>query len=289
MQILFWMPAVLIILLTFIFWHVYQQNREYRRRNMKTHQELQTAKDRLDKINVDQQSEATKRKETEEKLRSYLNLLDTLINTIPNPIYFKDEFGIYRGCNKAFAKRIMDISRAEIIGQRSQDLTDQIPSDLAALYQLNERKMLLKGGVHNFEAEVPCSGGIRREFLVNIAAINSDQGHAMGSVGVMLDLTEKNRAARDRFQKEKLQGVLETAGAVCHEMNQPLQTILGHTELTLADISPDNPAFLSLTKISKQIDRMAEITHKLQSITYYKTMDYDSKTKIIDIHKASSL
>ena len=183
----------------------------------------------------------------------------------------------------------MDISRAEIIGQRSQDLTDQIPSDLAALYQLNERKMLLKGGVHNFEAEVPCSGGIRREFLVNIAAINSDQGHAMGSVGVMLDLTEKNRAARDRFQKEKLQGVLETAGAVCHEMNQPLQTILGHTELTLADVSPDNPAFLSLTKISKQIDRMAEITHKLQSITYYKTMDYDSKTKIIDIHKASSL
>ena len=111
----------------------------------------------------------------------------------------------------------------------------------------------------------------------------------MGSVGVMLDLTEKNRAARDRFQKEKLQGVLETAGAVCHEMNQPLQTILGYTELSLADISPENPAFLSLTKISKQIDRMAEITHKLQGITCYETMDYDSKTKIIDIHKASSL
>jgi C4-dicarboxylate-specific signal transduction histidine kinase len=149
--------------------------------------------------------------------------------------------------------------------------------------------MLLKGGVHNFEAEVPCSGGIQREFLINIAAIKSDQDHAIGSVGVMLDLTEKNRAARDRFQKEKLQGVLETAGAVCHEMNQPLQAILGHTELTLAEIAADNPAFLSLTKISKQIDRMAEITHKLQGITYYKTMDYDSKTKIIDIHKASSL
>jgi hypothetical protein len=33
---------------------------------------------------------------------------------------------------------------------------------------------------------------------------------------------------------------------------------------------------------------MAAITRKLQSITHYKTMDYDSKTKIIDIHKASS-
>jgi PAS domain S-box-containing protein len=256
---------------------------------METQQTLQPMAQRLGQTSPHQQNEAAKREETEEKLRGYLNFLDTLINTIPNPIYFKDHYGIYRGCNKAFAKRILGISRAEIIGRRSQDLTDQIPSELADLYQLNERKMLLKGGVQSFEAEVPCSGGLRREFLFSIAAVKNDDDHGIGSVGVMLDLTEKNRAARDRFQKEKLQGVLETAGAVCHEMNQPLQTILGHTELSLADISPDNPAYLSLTKISKQIDRMAQITHKLQSITHYETMDYDRKTKIIDIHKASSM
>ncbi len=289
MQILFWMPAVIIILLVAAFRHVYRENEEYRRRNTQTRQELISVKDRLDQIDLDQDNEALKREETEEKLRGYLNLLDTLINTIPNPIYFKDEFGIYRGCNKAFANRILGLPRVEIIGRRSQDLSDQIPSELATLYQQNERKMLLKGGVQNFEAEVPCSGGIRREFLFSIATVNHDDGHGLGSVGVMLDLTEKNRATRDRLQKEKLQGVLETAGAVCHEMNQPLQTILGHTELSLAGISPDNPAYLSLTKISKQIDRMAAITHKLQSITHYETMDYDSKTKIIDIHKASSL
>jgi len=288
MQILFWVPAVLTILSVTALWYIYRENRKYLRRKTETLDELQSIKNRLYQINAEQKDEATKRKETAEKLRGYLNLLDTLINTIPNPIYFKDDQGIYRGCNKAFAKRILGISRAEIIGRRSQDLTDQIPSELAAIYQLNERKMLMKDGVQSFEAEVPCGSGIRREFLFNLAAVNNDDGHGMGSVGVMLDLTEKNRAARDRLQKEKLQGVLETAGAVCHEMNQPLQTILGHTELSLADISPDNPAYLSLTKISKQIDRMAAITRKLQSITHYKTMDYDSKTKIIDIHKASS-
>jgi len=289
MQIIFWTPVIFTIILVTVLWHVYRENREYRRCNMETHGEPQSVQYRLGQINPIQQNEAMKRKETEEKLRGYLNLLDTLINTIPNPIYFKDDHGIYRGCNKAFAKQILGISRAEIIGQRSQDLTDQIPSELAAIYQLNERKMLIKGGVQSFEAEVPCGSSNRREFLFSIAPVNNDDGRSIGSVGVMLDLTEKNRAARDRFQKEKLQGVLETAGAVCHEMNQPLQAILGHTELSLADITPDNPAYLSLTKISKQIDRMAAITHKLQSITHYETMDYDSKTKIIDIHKASSL
>jgi len=289
MLFLFWVPTVLTILLTFGFWYVYRENWKYRRCNMETQQTLQPMVHRLGQLSAHQQNEAAKREETEEKLRGYLNFLDTLINTIPNPIYFKDEYGIYRGCNKAFAKRILGIPRAEIIGRRSQDLTDQIPQELAALYQLNERKMLLKGGVQNFEAEVPCGSGFQREFLISIAAVKNDEDQGIGSVGVMLDLTEKNRAARDRFQKEKLQGVLETAGAVCHEMNQPLQTILGHTELSLADISPDNPAYLSLTKISKQIDRMAEITRKLQSITHYETMDYDRKTKIIDIHKASSM
>ena len=289
MTFLFWVPTVLTIILTIGFSYIYQENRKYRRCNMETQPTLQPMAHRLGRLSADQHNEVAKREETEEKLRGYLNFLDTLINTIPNPIYFKDEYGIYRGCNKAFAKRILGISRAEIIGSRSQDLTDQIPPELAALCQLNERKMLLKGGVQSFEAEVPCSGGFQREFLFSIAAVKNDDDHGIGSVGVMLDLTEKNRAARDRFQKEKLQGVLETAGAVCHEMNQPLQTILGHTELSLADISPDNPAYLSLTKISKQIDRMAQITRKLQSITHYETMDYDRKTKIIDIHKASSM
>ena len=284
-----WLPTILTIMLTIGFWQVYEENRKFRRRNMEMQQTLRSMKQRLGKLSVHQEDEAARREETEEKLRGYLNFMDTLINTIPNPIYFKDKYGIYRGCNKAFAKRILGISRAEIIGRRSQDLTDQIPSELAALYQQNERKMLLKDDVQSFEAEVPCSSGLRREFLFNIASVKNDDDHAIGSVGVMLDLTEKNRAARDRLQKEKLQGVLETAGAVCHEMNQPLQTILGYSELSLADISPDNPAYLSLTKISKQVDRMAEITHKLQSITHYKTMDYDRRTKIIDIHKASSM
>lgn len=289
MQILYWMPTLLSFLLIIAFWHVYRENEAFRRHCTKTHRTLQSMKHRMGQLSTHQQKEATKREETEEKLRGYLNLLDTLINTIPNPIYFKDEYGVYRGCNQAFAKRVLGLSRAEIIGRRSHDLNEQIPPELAALYQQNERKMLLKGGIQSFEAKVPCNGGLWREFLFNLAAINNDDGVTLGSVGVMLDLTEKNRAARDRCQKEKLQGVLETAGAVCHEMNQPLQTILGYTELTLADISPDNPAYLSLTKISRQIDRMTEITHKLQNMTYYETMDYDNSTKIIDIHKASSL
>jgi PAS domain S-box-containing protein len=288
MQFLFWVPTAFSLILMAVLWHVYQENHQFRKNKKKRHQVLESMNCASGKERSSRQIEMTDKNKTEENLRGYLTILDTLINNIPNPIYFKDDDGFYRGCNKSFANNVLGISRAEIIGRRSQDLSAQIPSELAALYQLNERKMRMKGGVHSFEVEVPCCGGIRREFLFSIAPVNDDDGHGIGSVGVMLDLTEKNRAARDRYQKEKLQGVLETAGAVCHEMNQPLQAIMGYTEIALSNISSENPTFLNLTRISEQIDRMVEITRKLQSITRYETMDYDGKTKIIDIHKASA-
>ncbi len=40
-------------------------------------------------------------------------------------------------------------------------------------------------------------------------------------------------------EKEKLQGVIEMAGAVCHELNQPMQVVSGVSELLMMDIQID--------------------------------------------------
>ena len=222
----------------------------------------------------------------EEKLRGYLQLMDTLINTMANPIYFKDAEGVFQGCNQVFAKQILGLTRDRIIGKRPQELPDQIPADLAALYQREELKMIEKAGIHSFEARVRCADGQRRDFLFSQAPVTDRRGELSGSVVVLADLTEKNRAAQDRMQKEKLQGVLETAGAVCHEFNQPLQALSGFTELMAVKLA-DHDARVYIEKITAQIERMRDITDNLQGITRYETTDYAGHTRIIDIHKAS--
>ena len=58
--------------------------------------------------------------------------MDTLINTIPNPIFFKDADGVYQGCNKVFAKEILGLTRDRIIGRRPQELTAQITAEHVA-------------------------------------------------------------------------------------------------------------------------------------------------------------
>jgi signal transduction histidine kinase len=138
-----------------------------------------------------------------------------------------------------------------------------------------------------FEAEIPCADGRRRDFLFNTARVSGEGLETAGSVGAMQDLTEKNRAARERAQKEKFQGVLETAGAVCHELNQPLQVISGYAELMLVDLSEGDKHYGLAEQILEQVERIADITGKLQKITRYKTLDYDRHTKIIDIHQSS--
>jgi len=95
------------------------------------------------------------------------------------------------------------------------------------------------------------------------------------------DLTKK------LLEEEKLEGVLQMAGAVCHELNQPMQSISGFSQLLIMDMPEDDPKFEYLKIVKEQIDKMAEITKKLMRITKYETVDYIESTKIIDIHKAS--
>jgi PAS domain S-box-containing protein len=229
-----------------------------------------------------------RRKNTEEKLRSYLHLLDALLNTMSNPVYFKDRQGVFQGCNQVFAKTLLGLTRDRIIGKRPQDLPGQIPPDLAAAYQRQEMVMFEKNGFHTFEAEVLCADGVRRDFLFNLAPSQNQTGKLLGSVAVLSDLTEKNRAAQDRLLKERLEGVLETAGGVCHEFNQPLQALSGYLEILAAKLIASPAETLVLVeKALEQIERMGSITAKLQGITRYETMVYTGNKKIIDIHKSS--
>jgi signal transduction histidine kinase len=110
------------------------------------------------------------------------------------------------------------------------------------------------------------------------------QWHALG---VIRDISNRKRAEKERLQKEKLQGVLEMAGAACHELNQPLQVISGYGELLIDDI-PDDHTLLAYVKIIReQTDKMGEITQKIMKITKYKTKPYAQGSIIIDIDKSS--
>jgi CheY-like chemotaxis protein len=89
------------------------------------------------------------------------------------------------------------------------------------------------------------------------------------------------------MEKEKLNGVLEMAGGICHDLNQPMQVVSGYSELLLMDMGKENSAYPYIKMIKEQTDEMGSITRKLMRITKYETKDYIEGSRIIDIDKAA--
>jgi len=101
-------------------------------------------------------------------------------------------------------------------------------------------------------------------------------------------MKKRRQLEEERLQRERLQGVIEMAGAACHELNQPLQTLFGYSHLLLGELSEDSPLFGKIEEIKKSIDQLGQITKKIMHITRYETKEYIEGSKIIDIDKASS-
>lgn len=114
-----------------------------------------------------------------------------------------------------------------------------------------------------------------------VKPFDQDELHARVEVGRRVTDLQKSL-----IEKEKLKGIVEIAGAICHELNQPMQVVLGYTELLMMDVPEDAPLYDSIKAIKSQIERMGTITKKLMTITQYKTKDY-LKGKIVDLEKAS--
>jgi len=102
------------------------------------------------------------------------------------------------------------------------------------------------------------------------------------------DITEAKQREKAQLEKQKLKAAIETAGGICHEMNQPLQTAYGLIELMLMECDESDPAHIYLLDLKKQLQELGRITKRLMRLQSYRTMEYVSTgTKILDINKSS--
>lgn len=108
----------------------------------------------------------------------------------------------------------------------------------------------------------------------------------IGYVKVSEDITSKKKAEEERIEKEKLQGILQIAGTISHELNQPLQIILGYTELMQEMISKDSKFYTISQSIIKNIFRISEITNQLLKITKVVTKNYTEDVEILDLEES---
>lgn len=129
-------------------------------------------------------------KRVEDALANQINFLETLINTIPNPVFYKDSSCRYLGCNKAFEEYV-GVSQEKLIGKTPHELW---PEELADSYLKQDQELLNNPGMQAYEASVQCADGRLREVIFNKATYAGKDGVVAGLVAVLLDITERKEA-----------------------------------------------------------------------------------------------
>ncbi|MCG8637834.1 MAG: GAF domain-containing protein [Desulfobacterales bacterium] len=224
---------------------------------------------------------AIERKEAENKVREQQQVLQTILESSP--------VGICLVENRVF--KWVNTQMVNMFGyDAKQDLTNRSASiiyaseeDYKKAGKMIQAALRLKGKA-DFDFELIRKDGSLFKAHMIITESGKDDA-ATQTIATVADLSRLEMAHQERVEKEKLQGVLEMAGAICHEINQPLQTIVGYTSLF---DSPEAVTPKALKEIKSQANRIGKITNRLSKITRYKTISYPGDTTIVDIWRSSN-
>ena len=141
-------------------------------------------------------------------LRESEAFLKTLIDTIPTPVFYKDKDGKYLGFNRAF-ETFFGETRERLIGKSVFDIN---PPELAETYHAQDDVLFNSGGVQRYESQWKNAHGELRDFIFNKAVFGDSKGNIAGLIGILLDITDRNRAIESlRVSEGKFSKAFESA------------------------------------------------------------------------------
>ncbi len=171
-----------------------------------------------------------------QELSESKQLLDLVMNNIPQSIFWKNRDSVYLGCNQSFAK-IAGMTPQEIAGKTDYEMPWK--KEEADFFIECDRKVM--------DANIPELGIVEPQLQADgkqcwletsKVPLHNLNGDVMGIIGIFQDITPYKKA--EQAAQEASQAKSEFLANMSHELRTPLNGILGYTQIlarsqTLAD------------------------------------------------------
>src|ERR1019366_3729628 len=149
------------------------------------------------------------RKRTEEELYQSRQMLKSILDSIPQRVFWKDRNLTYLGCNRAFAIDAGLQEPAEIIGKNDFELAWR---ESAGDYRADDNRVMEQDSAKlNFEEKQCRPDGSLFWLRTNKLPLRDREGRAIGVIGTYEDITERKRAEEELLLKTALlEAIAET-------------------------------------------------------------------------------
>ena len=176
------------------------------------------------------------RRTIESELIRQFTFLQALLDTIPNPIFYKGADTRFLGCNQAYEK-YFGVHRSEFVGKRVLDL-DYLPEAARLAYQAEDEAVIAEGMRVVREVPLQDAEGVLHDTLYSVSGFRAPDNTPGGLIGVIVDISALKAAEREA---ESARASAEAAAAaksdflanMSHEIRTPMNAIIGMTHLAL--------------------------------------------------------
>lgn len=141
-------------------------------------------------------------KELEGALWKQKNIIKSMIDSIPDLIFYKDIDSRYLGCNKAFANDFIGLSEEEIVGKKDVDFVKD--KALAEFFVLKDKEMFQSGESQSNEETIQLADGTFVDIETVKTPFRDQNGEIAGLIGVSRDITARKNLEKELFKKEKI-------------------------------------------------------------------------------------
>ncbi|MGK3966762.1 chemotaxis protein CheB [Sorangium sp. So ce118] len=206
-------------------------------------------------------------------------LLNSLLRSVPDAIYFKDARGRFIRTNHAMAKRLGLSDPREAAGKTGFEL----PGHEAALAVHQQDEVVLRTGEaqhYKLEKRLRQDGVVEWDLVTRLPLMDAT-GHIVGIIGIFRSVTEQKRS--EEQIKDAVRRRDEFLAMLSHELRNPLGAIVHATALLREDSGASGLDDKVLQILERQSAQMARLLDDLLEASRVTQNKIELRKRVLDL------
>jgi two-component system cell cycle sensor histidine kinase/response regulator CckA len=203
----------------------------------------------------------TERKMAEVELFQSQQMLRTVLDTVPQRVFWKDTHSVYVGCNKPFATDCGFAEPSDVAGKTDYETKSASSADLN---RADDRQVMESEQPRlNYEEPQVRADGKVGWLRTSKVPLYDENEKVVGVLGTYEDITEFKQLEEQLRQAQKMDAFGQLAAGVAHDFNNVLTVILGNLTLLRQGMNCKADEIVALNQSIAASERAAGLVRQL--------------------------